>query len=167
MAVIRAATLDDLKELIKFKHRLQRHLEASNPRIWPKDTQSDEYIHETILEIDDKEINIFIAEEEGEPVGFISGRVLEKEDEQTAGLILQAYVNPERRNQGTGHKLVNELLAMFQRKNVGEVTLRYVVGNREAEQFWRGLGFTSTLTIVNADMHTIKKRLQGKPFNQA
>lgn len=50
-----------------------------------------------------------------------------------------------------GKSLVEKLLMFFDSKNVEDVTLRYVSGNKEAENFWKEAGFDPV--IITANQH--------------
>jgi len=43
---------------------------------------------------------------------------------------------------------------------VEDVTLRYVIGNREAEEFWNGLGFQPIINTANARLMELEERLK-------
>jgi hypothetical protein len=41
-----------------------------------------------------------------------------------------------------------------------------VIGNKEAEAFWSGLGFEPRITVANAEPSRVLDALSKKPFNQ-
>ncbi|HEY3227242.1 MAG TPA: GNAT family N-acetyltransferase, partial [Planctomycetota bacterium] len=75
------------------------------------------------------------------------------------GHIMQSFVKPGLRGRGVGTALVTALLDWFRKRRVEDVSLRYVVGNRRAEQFWKGLGFRPLIVTANARPEVIGRRL--------
>jgi ribosomal protein S18 acetylase RimI-like enzyme len=67
---------------------------------------------------------------------------------KSVGAISTIYVVKKLRRKGVGARLVNELFGFFNSERVEHVTLRYIVGNRAAEGFWRKLGFESIITTA-------------------
>lgn len=167
MTETRPATTDDLQTILTYRRKLQHHLQKSNPRIWRrnKDTTLRE---EALDEITGDKKWTIIAEEKHKPVGYISGRAIIRRDEEppTIGVISTMWVEPSHRNRGIGTRLVRDLLKRFSREGVQDITLRYVIGNKEAETFWTGLGFEPRITVANAEPSRVLDALSKKPFNQ-
>ena len=68
------------------------------------------------------------------------------------------YVVKQFRRKGVGRRLMKELCKFFNSNKAEDLTVRYVVGNREAENFWRKLGFEPIITTSK----TCPKELDSK-----
>jgi len=167
MTETRPATTDDLETILTYRRKLQHHLQKSNPRIWRRNI--DHATREEALdEITGDRKWTIIAEEKHKPVGYISGRAITRGDEEppTIGVISTMWVEPGHRNRGIGTRLVRDLLKRFSGEGVQDITLRYVIGNTEAEAFWTDLGFEPRITVANAEPSRVLDALSKKPFNQ-
>jgi ribosomal protein S18 acetylase RimI-like enzyme len=165
MAETRPATTHDLETILTFRKRLQHHLTKSNPRLWRRDTESPALREETLDEITGPNKWTIIAEENTRPVGYISGRIMTRTDEEppTIGVITTMWVEPTHRNRGTGTRLVRDLLKRLTREGAQDITIRIIVGNREAEAFWAGLGFEPRITVANAEPSRVLDAIKKKP----
>jgi hypothetical protein len=63
------------------------------------------------------------------------------------------------RHRGLCRTLIAKLLDFFEREQVEVLVLEYVIGNAEAEGVWKQFGFQPVLTVANAKLHEVKKRL--------
>jgi GNAT superfamily N-acetyltransferase len=97
--------------------------------------------------------HVLVAEMNGEIVGFIHGKVTNRTDysPKTVAHISTTYVLKKFRGTGVGTYLVKELCTFLRSEGVEQVTLRYIIGNREAERFWTRLGFKPL--IMTAGTH--------------
>jgi len=59
-----------------------------------------------------------------------------------------------------GSRLVQEICRFFKRKNVEDIYLRYVLGNKEGEKFWEKLGFKPILVTAHSRIDIVEKRSQ-------
>lgn len=66
------------------------------------------------------------------------------------------------RRRGIGTQLVSALCRFFDSKNIQEITLRFALGNKEAEIFWKTLGFQPLIVTVNTRLETLKEKLPGE-----
>ncbi|KXA91063.1 hypothetical protein AKJ57_02640 [candidate division MSBL1 archaeon SCGC-AAA259A05] len=152
---IRPAESSDFNTLMKLRLSLQKHTEKSNSLIWRVTEGGMEGLKKELEEmVADEDSRILVAEKDGEEiVGFIAGRVLrnEKYRPRWVGKISLLYVEVKHRRQGVGKSLVEKLLMFFNSKNVEDVTLRYVSGNKEAENFWKEFEFDPV--IITANQH--------------
>ncbi len=144
---------------------LQDHLPHANPRLWrdgPNQASNRARVYQECLHSDSA--SAFVAEERGKLIGSIAGRIETRPDGQpgVVGYILLAYVREEWRNRGVGSALVEAVLNFFETNGVEDIGLRYVVGNREAERFWHGLGFEPLLCIANAQPAEVRRRLRKR-----
>ncbi|MDH5791019.1 MAG: GNAT family N-acetyltransferase [Candidatus Bathyarchaeota archaeon] len=162
-ATIRKARASDRNELLRMRLRMQEHMEASNPRIWRITEEGRRQIWPEVEEtLNDEEDRVLVIEEEGIIMGFAHGRVVSRETytPRTVGHIDTIYVEPAQRRQGIGNGLVRELCEYFRERGVDEVNLRYVLGNEEAEEFWRTLGLTPVIQTANTPLEALEERLK-------
>jgi len=61
------------------------------------------------------------------------------------------YIVKQFRRKGVGRRLVKELCKFFDSNKAEDLTVRYIIGNREAEGFWRKLGFESIITTSSTN----------------
>lgn len=160
--VIRNAKPSDIDKLVELRLSLQRHVEASNPKIWRITEEGVGLLKQGLEEaMSDDNGRLVVAMMDGEVIGFAHGQVLQRTDYQPhiVGTISNIYVQGGFRERGVGRRLVESLCQFFSIKNVEEVTLRYVIGNREAEEFWKGFGFKPIINAANTSLEELKKRL--------
>lgn len=163
--MFRSATASDLDELLKLRLSLQRRVEASNPWIWRITEEGKNRLRQNIEQmVADGDSRLVVAEDEEGLVGFASGRVVHRADylPQSVGFISMIYVQEQFRRRSVGSRLVGELCRFFSSENVEDVTLRYALGNREAERFWSGLGFEPIMVTANIHLEELEKRLQER-----
>jgi ribosomal protein S18 acetylase RimI-like enzyme len=79
---------------------------------------------------------------------------------RTVGHIYTIYVEPAHRRRGIGSGLVRELCRYFRERGVDEVNLMYVLGNEEAEEFWRTLGLTPVIQTANTSLEALEEKLK-------
>jgi GNAT superfamily N-acetyltransferase len=70
------------------------------------------------------------------------------------------YVVKELRRKGVGRRLVKELCKFFKSNKVEDLTVRYIIGNKEAEGFWRKLGFESIITTSSTYLKELDFKLK-------
>ncbi len=105
---------------------------------------------------------IFVAEEDGELIGYIGGEILVRPEGATpriAGQILTAFVREEHRNHGIGAALVDAVFSFFESNRVEGITLRYVTTNPLAESFWQRLGFEPIICTANTTTDELRQKL--------
>lgn len=171
---IRPAETRDREELVKMRLQMQRHMEASNPGIW---RITEEGMLQTGPDVDgtlsDEDGRVLVAEEDGMVIGFAHGHVARRNayTPRVVGHINTIYIKEPQRRRGIGSRLVRELCLFFRAEGVEEVNLRYVLGNKEAEGFWRSLGFNPVIQTANTPLDALERRLkirpeQSKPFKK-
>jgi GNAT superfamily N-acetyltransferase len=147
--LIRPAQPSDRENLIDLSVQLQAHLESTTPGIWKKSMTVIEQQIDTLFS--DPHAYLLIAEtEKGEIVGMAIGQVEERKSclPERYGMINTVFVTPSYRQQGVGSQLVAALCGYFQDQGIEDLTLRYVIGNTEAEKFWNKLGFQPRIVIA-------------------
>jgi GNAT superfamily N-acetyltransferase len=93
-------------------------------------------------------VQILLAEAGGEIIGYVQGEVACRSDymPKTVGQVSLMYVVKQFRRKGVGRRLMEQLIKFFYSNKAEDLTVRYVIGNKEAEEFWRKLGFESIIT---------------------
>jgi len=160
--MIRSARSSDLEEVLDLRLSLQHHVEASNPWLWWITDEGKRDLRKELEQMfADEECGIIVASEGGGLIGFASGRVSHREDYSppNVGYILEIYVRDRFRGRGVGSRLVEGLCRFFRSENVEDVTLRYALGNREAEGFWSDLGFKPIIVTANTHLNGLEERL--------
>jgi ribosomal protein S18 acetylase RimI-like enzyme len=93
-----------------------------------------------------------VAEIAGEPVAFLVAGLEERPGvfmEREYGHISDAYVQEPHRGKGVGKALVLEGLAWFEEKRVGRVRLQTDARNTLGFEFWKKLGFQTTVLTMD------------------
>jgi len=139
LPVIRSATSSDLKKLVELRLCLQLHAEKSNPWVWRVTEEGKRVIEQEFEKtLSDSNSRTVVAEMNGEVVGFALGEV---------------------EHRGIGSRLVEKLCQFFIKEKVEQVTLRYIIGNIEAERFWSKLNFEPIITTISIRPEELKERL--------
>jgi len=150
---IRSARPDDLpgllrlwRELVGFDEALggqDFRLAAGTPEKWERHLRS---------HIGARRRAAFVAETDGALVGFLLAS-LERPPgifmEREYGHISAVYVREPYRRRGLGKALVSEAFAWFQGKRVGRVRVATDAKNVLGVEFWRKLGFQTTLLTMD------------------
>ena len=87
---------------------------------------------------------LFVAERDGEVVGFLSGELREGSPAfkpKTWAAVEDIYVAPEHRSLGIGHTLFGECQEWAHQKGADGVSLQVAAGNLRARKFYEALGF--------------------------
>jgi ribosomal protein S18 acetylase RimI-like enzyme len=157
--LVRRATCSDVKKLTELRILLQQHCEESNRLIWRITAEGKTLLREKVEnELADNKRHVLVAEMNGEIVGFIQGEIERRTDylPGTVGSISTAYVVGKFRRTGVGRILVKHLSEFFSSEGVEDVTLRYIIGNEEAERFWQKLGFQPVITTAKMVLEKLK-----------
>lgn len=97
---------------------------------------------------------IYVAEENGQVVGFIQGVIIDHRPgrdvifdavhaPRKGGWIGLLYVEPEQRGSGIGQALLDEMKRYFQSKNCDTLRLKVLSGNQPAIAFYEKYGLTA------------------------
>jgi GNAT superfamily N-acetyltransferase len=146
---------------------LQDHVEASNPDLWRMNPESRGDLKGQIAaRLRAEGSCALVAEHDADGVvGVVFGRITSNKRyiPPQAGQIDQAFVRTDHRRGGVGSCLVAELCRFFAAEGVTDISLRYVVGNEEASQFWAALGFAPRIVTAGAERRTVEGRLGQIP----
>lgn len=160
--VIRKATPFDVERLVELRLLLQQHCEKANPSIWRISEEGQRQLREKVEDsLNDSNSHVLIAEMNGETVGFTHGEVTSRTDysPRTVAHISTTYVLKKFRGTGVGTSLVKELCTFFISEGVEQVTLRYIIGNKEAERFWKKLGFKPLIMTAGTHLKELESTL--------
>ena len=113
-----------------------------------------DYMQRMIDDSEDMDGAIYVAEENGDVVGFIQGVIIDHQPGQDAvfdavhaprkdGWIGLLYVEPEQRGSGIGRALLDEMKRYFQSKNCDTLRLKVLSGNQHAIAFYEKYGLTA------------------------
>jgi GNAT superfamily N-acetyltransferase len=94
---------------------------------------------------------LLVAEEDGQLVGFGSARVLRRPPifaETARGEIEALFVREPARRAGTGRAVAERLLAWLAERGLARAALQVASGNAEGQRFWRALGFTDSMDVL-------------------
>jgi len=158
---IRKATPSDIDKLVQLRLLLQQHCEESNPMIWHMTEEGKTILKQRVQnELSTNNSHVLIAEMNGEIIGSAHGEITHRTDytPKTVGSISTVYVVREFRKRGVGALLVKQLCELFDAEGVEDVTLRYIIGNKEAEAFWRKLGFKPIITTAKTSLKELKNK---------
>lgn len=158
---IRKATPSDIDKLVQLRLLLQQHCEESNPMIWHMTEEGKTILKQRVQnELSINNSHVLIAEMNGEIIGSAHGEITHRTDytPKTVGSISTVYVVREFRKRGVGALLVKQLCELFDAEGVEDVTLRYIIGNKEAEAFWRKLGFKPIITTAKTSLKELENK---------
>jgi len=151
---IRRAASSDVERIVELGLLLQEHAEKSNPLIWRITEEGKKLIKQKVeTDLTDSNVLVLLAEAHGEVIGYVRGEVVRRSDHvpETVGHVSLMYVVRRFRRKGVGICLMKELCRFFDSQKAQDLTVRYIIGNKEAEGFWRKLGFEPIL--MTSSMH--------------
>jgi GNAT superfamily N-acetyltransferase len=160
--IVREAMLHDLDALVELQLLLQAHCERSNGSVWRITEEGKRLLRQKLKDLlEDEKSRVFVAEADEEIVGYASGQTLSREDylPSRVASISIVFVREEYRKRGVGRRLVMELYRFFDSTGAEQVTLRYIVGNSEAESFWTQLGFKPLIITASITPAQLKNKI--------
>ena len=158
---IRRAASSDVERIVELRLLLQEHAEKSNPLIWRITEEGKKLLKQEVeSDLADSSIHVLLAEADGKIIGYVQGEVTRRSDHvpKIVGQISLMYIVKQFRRKGAGRRLVKKLCKFFDSNKAEDLTVRYIIGNKEAEGFWRKLGFESIITTSS----TYPKELDAK-----
>ena len=163
--LVRKATATDKKEIVKLRLALQHHVEQSNPIIWRvTKAGQQELVQQVNRMMSDEASLVMVAEHNTTIVGFVNGRILQRTEYEPTkvGFITMIFIEKHHRRRGIGTQLIHELCQYFEAENIQNITLRFVLGNQEAEAFWQHLSFTPILYTSVTNLEKLKNRAKSR-----
>lgn len=118
----------------------------------PRDAHG--YMQRMISDSEDMNGAMYVAEENGQVIGFVQGVIIDHQPGRDAvfdavhtprkdGWIGLLYVEPEQRGSGIGRALLDEMKRYFQSKNCDTLRLKVLSGNQPAIAFYEKYGLTA------------------------
>ena len=151
--IIREATKDDIEVLVEFRRLLQTFMTELNPNLFGLapgwEGKKREQYATTIG--DPQKYLIVACLGANAPVGMGLASIVAHPDflPPQFGYVDDIWVAPDSRKSGVGSRIADSLMAFFDLMGVDHITLNYVVGNPEAEQFWLKRGFEPVVVAAN------------------
>jgi GNAT superfamily N-acetyltransferase len=153
---IRFAVATDVDQLVELIDELDAHLYNVNPTLWKVPPRT----AEPLAGLVERGVVAVAALADGTLAGMVGGEISARAAEpRIVGTIAHAYVRDRWRRAGLGRRLVARVLEKLEALGVADITLRYAIGNHEAEGFWHALGFAPLMIHANASPATVRGRL--------
>lgn len=76
-----------------------------------------------------------------------------------SGFIDDLWIEPKYRKRGIMARILDELIAFAEQRNIGELVLEYSLTNKEAAAAWEKLGFRPTGVRASAYTASVRKKL--------
>jgi ribosomal protein S18 acetylase RimI-like enzyme len=162
--IVRRANSSDVNAIVRLRLLLQEHVEDSNPLVWRITERGKRLLkQETRKDLSNRNTRVLLAEVGGETIGFAQGEVASRSDyaPRTVGHISLLYVMRRFRRKGVGRRLLRELCKFYNSKKAEHLTVRYIIGNKEAEGFWKQLGFESIISTSATHLKELNSRLNS------
>jgi len=166
---IKTAQESDINDLIEMRLALQRYLEERNSNIWRMSSECHERLNEQIIQnLDDKDTCILVAihvppcngrteDSDCKIIAMATGTINfhRYRIPSTIACIENVFVKEEFRRNGVGMALVSKLCQFFASRCVNDISVKYVIGNEEAECFWEKIGFQSRIITAGTNLHDL------------
>lgn len=145
------ATQEDIPELVGMRLKLQEHMEQVNSLIlrytdeWRNELPT---LYKELLNNTNVMVLKAVSKQDDEVVGMMVGTIQEHSHFtiERSAKIDDVWVENQHRKKGICSQMLSYLLDRLTEKGIEHFTLNFVVNNIEAEQTWRALGFTPTIT---------------------
>lgn len=153
----RADDVPDLLSLFRELDRLQRDWRVFTPRPGISDAVVDSY-RDALGRPDEL---VAVAEDGGDVVGmaFARPRTPSRFSDERSLDVSGVVVRVDRRGEGIGHLLIREVVRFAHELGISWVTLKTFSPNRDAMEFWEGLGFTPRVVELAVPLDDLRKRL--------
>ena len=161
---IRRATSSDIDTIARLRLSLQQHVEESNPLVWRMTERGKKLLKQEIRkDLSSRNTRVLLAEVGGETIGFAQGEVASRSDysPRKVGHISLLYVMKRFRRKGFGRRLIKELCRFYNSNRAEHLTVRYIIGNEEAEAFWTQLGFESIIWTGATHLEELGSKLNA------
>lgn len=148
--VIRDFITQDIEPMIAAQYRFQGYLAEIDDlkRVQCNPGYGEAYTDDLLKKIKEQCGHIYVAEEEGEMVGFIAG-VIETQTELDKlshiplkhGRVLDLFVESNYRGSGVGKQLMAKIEHYFRDQQCDAIMIEVFGPNKKAKQFYEQLGY--------------------------
>ncbi len=152
---IREARRQDARAVVSLWQEMMDFHGALDPRFRFAANAAREFEYHFISTIRSREAQIYVAEADGQVIGYILGEMHTRKPLYPAGrygFISDASVRTTWRRHGVGRALVERLMEWFHRKGATTVELFVAVANPESTAFWQAMGFTDFLRLLRKEI---------------
>lgn len=154
---IRLAVVEDQEaiarlwgELVDYHHQRDAALPAAAHH------GAKRYARRVIQRLDDPYTRAFVAELDGQVVGFVLGMVVDLMadifDQQPTGFLADIYVDETCRHRGIGRALVTALVAWFRERGLRAYEWQVAACNPDGLAFWRAMGGREVMLRMRASI---------------
>ena len=150
----------DKKALLECLTQLQDFVGTSDPlhRIRTgKDFDEEAYMRKFIDELKTNRGMIYVAEQSGKVVGYITGVIYSPEHDNlerypsTDGIVKEFFIHPDQRGQGVGAMLIGQMEEYFWSHGCSVVKLDCFAFNEKAHSFYKKMGYEDrTISLVKS-----------------
>lgn len=154
---IRTYTRHDVPGLRNCVMALQEYERTIDPRLLEPEDMADRYLEHVMARCREANGRIFVAEHDGETVGFVV--VLAEEwsaepDEPpgTYALVSDLAVLEPWRRQGIGRALLEQAESFARNAGATEIRVNVLAGNRSAAKLYEQIGFTPYLMVLSKEL---------------
>lgn len=152
--LIREATKNDIANLCALWRKMMMFHENLDGRFrFTKDARQ-EYSRHIAGALHTRYMHVFVAEVEGEIIGYIYGEVQERRPIFPAGkfgFISDIYVEEEWRRKGVGRRLFYQMRDWMMKERITAIELLAAERNPYSVAFWESLGFVSYLKLLRRE----------------
>jgi ribosomal protein S18 acetylase RimI-like enzyme len=154
--VIRRATRADLRDIGRLGALLvAAHHEFDSRRFLPATSRTKEaYAAFLGSQLDEPEAAVFVAEENANVIGY-AYLAVESYDYMSlrgpAGVLHDIIVDPERRRDGVGRRLLAAVLEYLRSRGLSQIVLSTAERNEAAQRFFAGVGFRRTMVEMTRE----------------
>lgn len=163
---IRKAKESDINCLVELFLDLQSHHESRNSELWRLSAQGREQIKDQLAQLlSDEDALVLVSLDNNDKItGMGIGRIRRNDRyiPPVSGSIERLFISEAWRRQGIGTEIVRRICQFFASKHVEDISLHYISGNAEADQFWKKLGFRTRMVLVGTELRELERKLAGE-----
>lgn len=151
MISIRPYSAGDQSAIEELMKELQKHLSDIDPlkRVRNiEDFDASNYIDRLLEKVESTDGKIFIAEEDGRPLGFVAGIISGGDSDDsldhypaTEGNVVELVVSQKHRGQGTGRMLMEKMEEFLKENGCEYVRVGCFAGNTGTHAFYEKCGY--------------------------
>lgn len=114
------------------------------------------YVRNLLSRLDDPQTRVLIAEDQGRPVGYLLGLIVDLMPDmfaqQPSGFLADIFVEESYRRRGVGRALVDALRQWFVGRGVTVFDWHVAARNPEGQAFWRAMGGQPMMVRMRASV---------------